>query len=174
VFQNKRNKGEVTSGTKKYGYDIVDKHYVVNTEQQENIIKFYEHFINVGADTKLSFEYFKENFPSKSYDTYKKILTDTAYIGKYKLYKKDEYIYDYIPRLMTDELFFTVQDFLSKRRKIVKNDKEAPISLFDGILKCFECGGTMSRRISYTKYGTYVSYRCWKAEKLSKQIRTAI
>lgn len=171
VFQNKRNKGEVTSGTKKYGYDIIDRHFVVNIEQQENIIKFYKYFINVGADTKLSFEYFKDNFPSKSYDTYKKILTDTAYIGKYKLYKKNEYIYNYIPRLMTDELFYTVQDLLGKRRKIVKNNKEAPISLFDGILKCSKCGGAMSRRISYTKYGNYVSYRCWKAEKLSKEPR---
>lgn len=170
VFQNKRNKGEITSGTKKYGYDIIDKHYVVNVEQQENIIKFYEYFISVGADTKLSFDYFKEHFPSKSYDSYKKMLTETAYIGKYKLYKKEEYIYDYIPRLMTDELFYTVQDLLGKRRKIVKNNKEAPISLFDGILKCAECEGLMSRRVSYTKYGTYISYRCWKSEKLSKEI----
>ena len=170
VFQNKRNKGEITSGTKKYGYDIVDRHYVVNIEQQENIIKFYEYFIRVGADTKLSFDYFKEHFPSKSYDSYKKMLTETAYIGKYKLYKKEEYIYDYIPRLMTDELFYTVQDLLGKRRKIVKNNKEAPISLFDGILKCAECEGSMSRRVSYTKYGTYISYRCWKSEKLSKEI----
>lgn len=170
VFQNKRNKGEITSGTKKYGYDIIDKHYVVNIEQQENIIKFYEYFISVGADTKLSFDYFKEHFPSKSYDSYKKMLTETAYIGKYKLYKKEEYIYDYIPRLMTDELFYTVQDLLTKRRKIVKNNKEAPISLFDGILKCAECEGAMSRRVAYTQYGTYISYRCWKSEKLSKEI----
>ncbi len=170
VFQNKRNKGEITSGTKKYGYDIVDKHYIVNIEQQENIIKFYEYFIAVGADTKLSFEYFKEHFPFKSYDAYKKMLTETSYIGKYKLYKKEEYIYNYIPALMTDELFYLVQDLLSKRRKITKNNKEAPVSLFDGILKCAECEGAMSRRICYTKYGTYVSYRCWKAEKLSKEI----
>ena len=170
VFQNKRNKGEITSGTKKYGYDIIDKHYVVNVEQQKNIIKFYEYFISVGADTKLSFDYFKDHFPSKSYDSYKKMLTETAYIGKYKLYKKEEYIYDYIPRLMTDELFYTVQDLLGKRRKIVKNNKEAPISLFDGILKCSECEGAMSRRVAYTQYGTYISYRCWKSEKLSKEI----
>lgn len=170
VFQNKRNKGEITSGTKKYGYDIIDKHFVVNIDQQENIIKFYEYFINVGADTKLSFEYFKDHFPFKSYDAYKKMLTETSYIGKYKLYKKEEYIYNYIPRLMTDELFYTVQDLLGKKRKIVKNNKEAPISLFDGILKCSECEGSMSRRISYTKYGNYISYRCWKSEKLSKEI----
>lgn len=170
VFKNKREKGEITSGTKKYGYDIVDKHFVVNTEEQNNIIKFYEYFISTGADTKLSFEYFKIHFPFKSFDTYKKVLSETAYIGKYKLYKKNEYIYNYIPRLMSDELFFYVQDLRSKKRKIVKNNQDAPISLFDGILKCAECQATMSRRISYTKYGNYVSYRCWKAEKLSKEI----
>lgn len=168
VFANKREKGEVTSGTKKYGYDIIDKHFAINKAEQENIINFYNYIIKVGADTKLSFEYFKSNFPFKSYDAYKKILTDTSYIGKYKLYKKDEYLYDYIPKLMEDNLFFTVQDLLSKKRRIVKNNKEAPITLFDGILTCNICKTKMTRSISYEKYGTYINYRCWKSSKLSK------
>lgn len=169
VFDNKRQKGEVTSGTTKYGYDIIDRKFVVNKEQQEKIIKFYKYFLSVAGDNQLGYEYYKNNFPSRSYDSYKKMLTETSYIGLYKRYRKDEYLRDYIPRLMEDELFNNVQDILNKRRKATKNYKDAPISLFDGIIKCYDCKGAMSRKISYTKYGTYVSYRCWKADKPSEE-----
>lgn len=168
VFKNKRERGEVTSGTTVYGYDILNKHFVINDEQKNKIIDFYNYFIDVAGDTILSFSYYKNNFPNKSYDAYRKMLTNTDYIGKYKRYRKDEYLENYIPRLMSDELFYTVQDLLSKKRKIVKNNKEAPITLFDGIFKCNKCGAAMSRRISYRNNKAYVSYRCWKTEKLSK------
>ena len=42
VFQNKREKGEVTSGTKKYGYDIVDKKFVINKKEAENLSRFFD------------------------------------------------------------------------------------------------------------------------------------
>ena len=37
VFKNKREKGEVTSGTPKYGYKIKDKKFVIDSEEAENI-----------------------------------------------------------------------------------------------------------------------------------------
>ncbi|MBQ8042566.1 MAG: recombinase family protein [Clostridia bacterium] len=167
VFNNKRKNGEVTSGTTKYGYDIVDKHFVINENQQAKIIDFYKYYLNVAGDTLLSFSYYKENFPNKSYDAYKKMLTETAYIGLYKIYKRDEYIENYIPPLMDNELFNAVQNVNKKKRRIVKNNKEAPITLFDGIFKCNKCGSAMSRRLSYRGNKVYVSYRCWKSEKFS-------
>lgn len=169
VFNNKREKNEVTSGSKSYGYDIVNKHYVVNEEEAQNVRNFYEYFISVAADTRKALEYFKVHFPTKSYEVYKKILTNTSYIGRYKLYRKDIFLEDYIPRIMTDELFFKVQDLLSKRRRITKNNKESPTSIFDGIIKCNECHSNMSRSIHYNKYGTYINYRCWKYLRFSKK-----
>ena len=41
VFKNKREKGEITSGTKKYGYDIVDRRYKINPSEAINIINLY-------------------------------------------------------------------------------------------------------------------------------------
>ena len=45
VFNNKREKGEATSGTKKYGYDIVNKKYVINEDEANNIIKLYKYIL---------------------------------------------------------------------------------------------------------------------------------
>lgn len=167
VFKNKRERGEVTSGTTKYGYAIVDKHFAVNPKEADNIKNFYDFYINHAGDTKITFDYFKEHFPSKSYDTYKKILTDTSYIGNYKLYRKNIYVKDYIPAILDDETFYTVQNLLKKKRRISKNHTNAPITLFDGLIRCSKCGASLSRHISYQKYGTYVSYSCWKSHKLS-------
>ena len=168
VFANKREKGEITSGTAKYGYKISNRHFVIDDGQANNIRNFYNYYIQNAGDTKTTFDYFKSHFPSKSYDTYKKILTDVAYIGKYKLYRKNIYIDDYIPAILDHNTFYTVQDLLKKKRRITKNRKEAPLTLFDGIIRCSCCGGTLSRHIAYQKYGTYISYRCWKSNKLSK------
>lgn len=170
VFKSKREHGEVTSGTTKYGYKIKDKHFIIDKVEQENIIKFYKYFLEVAGDTLLSFSYYKDNFPNKSFDAYKKMLTNTDYIGIYKRYRKNEYLKNYIPRLMNDELFYSVQNMLRKKRRIVKNNKEAPVTLFDGIFKCNKCGSAMSRRLSYRGDKVYISYRCWKTEKLSKEI----
>lgn len=169
VFKNKRERGEVTSGTTNYGYKIENKHFIVDPIEQEKIIKFYNYFLEVAGDVLQSFSYYKENFPNKSFDAYRKMLTNTNYIGLYKRYRKNEYLENYIPRLMDDKLFYSVQNILNKRRRIVKNSKEAPITLFDGIFKCNRCGGSMSRRLSYRGNKVYVSYRCWKVEKLSKE-----
>ena len=169
VFASKREKGEITSGTLKYGYSISNKHFIINEEQAQNIKKFYTFYIKNAGDTQSTFEYFKQHFPYKSYDTYKKILTDSSYIGKYKLYKKNVYLDNYIPAILDKDIFYTVQDLLKKKRRISKNKKEIPFTIFDGIVKCASCGGSLSRHISYQKYGTYISYRCWKSNKLSKQ-----
>lgn len=169
VFDNKREKGEVTSGTRPFGYDIKDHKFVINEKEANKVVEFYKYFISVAGDTELSYNYFKEHFPHKSYDAYKKCIKNTNYIGKYKRYRKNEYIDNYIPRIMDDDLFFQVQNLLSKRRRIVKNNKEAPITLFDGLLSCAKCGSAMSRQITYRGDKTYISYKCWKIYKLSSK-----
>lgn len=63
VFKNKREKGEVTSGTKKYGYDIIDKRFVVNELESENIRNLYKYNVSVNGDLKLTYSYFIKNFP---------------------------------------------------------------------------------------------------------------
>lgn len=65
VFDNKRKKGEVTSGTKKYGYNIIDKKYVINEEEADKINKLYDYFINENGNIAKTYRYFIKEFPRK-------------------------------------------------------------------------------------------------------------
>lgn len=65
VFKNKREKGEVTSGSKKYGYDIVNKKFKINQSEAENIKNLYNYFIEVNGNVKETYSYFINHFPRK-------------------------------------------------------------------------------------------------------------
>lgn len=144
VFANKREKGEITSGTKKYGYDIINKHYVVNQEESENIINLYKYFLKVNGNVAQTYKYFIEHFSGKGRDALYKYLRETSYIGKYKLYRKDIYLDDYIPRIMDDELFYSVQNILKKGEK--KSSKTIIPSIYTGLIYCDTCNCRMCKK----------------------------
>lgn len=144
VFKNKREKGEVTSGSKKYGYDIINKHYVINEQEANNIIDLYKYFIKVNGNMQETYSYFISHFTGKGQDALYIYLRETSYIGKYKLYRKNEYIENYIPRIMPDELFNQVQNLLKKVEK--KNTRSKVESIFAGIIYCNICGARMPKK----------------------------
>ncbi len=157
VFNNKREKGEVTSGTKKYGYDIKDKKYVINESQSQNIRNLYEYFISVNGNLKLTYTYFIQHFAGKGRDAMDKYLRDTAYIGKYKLYRKDIYIDNYIPAIVDLELWNKVQSLLKKKTVTRSNTYE---DIFSGLLYCSECGWRQSKKVDYRCKNIVVRYIC--------------
>lgn len=156
VFENKREKGEVTSGSKKYGYDIINKKLEINKEEAENILNLYQYFVKVNGDMKETYSYFITHFKNKGYDALHMYLRDTAYIGKYKLYRKNKYIDDYCPRIITDELFFKVQSLLKKKERSTNNIK----SLFSGLLYCSKCGNRLTKKVDYRVKNIVIRYSC--------------
>lgn len=156
VFQNKREKGEITSGTKKYGYDIVDKHYIINEEQAQNIRNLYNEFINNNGNLKQTYKYFIQHFENKGYDAMSNYLKETAYIGKYKLYRKDIYIEDYIPPILDIDTWQQVQNL---RKKKTVERKSFP-DLFSGLLYCKECGNRLAKKVDYRVKNIVVRYCC--------------
>ena len=163
VFQNKREKGEVTSGTKKYGYDIVDKKFQINQTEAKNIVNLYKYFIYVNGNVQETYKYFIEHFRGKGQDTLYKYLRDTSYIGKYKLYRKDIYLDNYIPRIMSDELFNSVQRLLAKKEKTTKKTKS--ISLFSGIIYCNVCKNRMCKKQDNRVKKRIIRYCCDSASR---------
>lgn len=161
VFNNKRTKGEVTSGTKKYGYDIVNKHYVINEEEAQNIKSLYDFFIEHNGNMKEAYSYFINHFPNKSLDALKRYLRNTEFIGKYKLYRKNIYIDNYIPAIIDVELFNKVQSLIKKTGNITKSNKT---TLFDGLLYCNTCKNKITKRIDNRVSNTvrYSCYHSWK------------
>lgn len=157
VFKNKRENGEVTSGTKKYGYDIIDKKFVKNEEEAQNIINLYKYFLNSGGNYKETYKYYISHFTTGQ-DALYKYLRDTSYIGKYKLYRKNEYIYNYCPKIMDDNLFYSVQNLLQKKEKISK--RTTSISLFSKLIYCNECHCIMCKKQDNRVKNRLIRYSC--------------
>lgn len=159
VFQNKREKGEVTSGTKKYGYDIVNKRYVINQIEAENLIALYKYCVSTNGDIPKIYSYFVQHFPNKGYDALYKYLRDTSYIGKYKLYRKDIYIDNYVPKIIDDNLFYAVQRLLQKKqRNVIATNNNT--SLFSGLIYCSNCGKRMAKKQDNRVSSRLIRYCC--------------
>ena len=157
VFQNKREKGEVTSGTKKYGYNIVNRKFEINPSEAENIVNLYKHFVDVNGNMKKTYEYFIQHFEGKGYDALANYLSDTAYIGKYKLYRKDIYLENYIPAIVDLELWNTVQNLKTKKTITKKNDID---DIFSGLVYCNCCKCRLCKKIDNRTKNRLVRYVC--------------
>lgn len=162
VFDNKRKKGEVTSGTKKYGYDIIDKKYVVNEEEAQNIKNLFNYFINVNGSIPLTYSYFIEHFKNKGYDAMKNYLRETAYIGKYKLYRKNTFIDNYIPPILDINTWNKAQNLLVKKQRFQINTSKQT-ALFSGILYCFKCKARLHKKQDNRVKSKLMRYGCTKA-----------
>ena len=157
VFQNKREKGEVTSGTKKYGYDIVNRKFEINPPEAENIVNLYKYFVDVNGNMKKTYEYFIQHFEGKGYDALSNYLSDSAYIGKYKLYRKDIYLENYIPAIVDLELWNTVQNLKTKKTITKKNDID---DIFSGLVYCNCCKCRLCKKIDNRTKNRLVRYVC--------------
>ena len=169
IFNNKREKGEVTSGAKKYGYDIVDKKFVINPSEAKNIVNLYKFFIDVNGDMKETYKYFIQHFKGKGYDALSNYLKDTAYIGKYKLYRKDVYIDNYIPDIISKDLWNKVQDLRIKKTVSKNNPVE---SIFSGLIYCSNCNCRMCKKVDNRVKQKLVRYVCDNVYRYKKNSET--
>lgn len=163
IFEGKRKRGEVTSGTKKYGYDIINKHYEINQSEAQNIVNLYNYFISVNGNISETYKYFIKHFEGKGYDALRNYLRDTSFIGKYKLYRKDIYIDNYIPRIMDDDLFYAVQRLLIKKEKTTSKTKNP--SMFSGLVFCASCETRMIKKQDNRCKIKLIRYCCNNASK---------
>lgn len=158
IFKSKRDRGEITSGSKKYGYDISNRHYVINKTEAQNIINLYNYFINCNGDIQKTYKYFIHNFSGKGHDAMINYLKDTAYIGKYKLYRKNEYLDNYIPRIMEDNLFYKVQNLFTKKQNHTSENKTA---IFAGLIYCSTCKNKMIKKQDNRVKSKLIRYSCY-------------
>lgn len=157
VFQNKREKGEVTSGTKKYGYNIVNRKFEINPSEAENIVNLYTYFVNANGNMQKTYKYFINHFHGKGYDALQNYLTDTSYIGKYKLYRKDIYLDNYIPAIVDMKLWNQVQNL--KNKKTIS--RGSPIlDAFSGLISCYNCKCRMCKKVDNRCKNKIVRYVC--------------
>lgn len=151
---------EVMSGSKIYGYDIVDKHYVINQEEAFNIRKLYEMYLNTGSINKCA-KWWQSNIKNELINTIRDRLFNIKYNGKF-LYKDVIYT-DYIPQIIDDNTFNRVQELLKINYKSYPNkSNEGKYYIFSGLAYCANCG----RRLNGSTYKSgSKAYRCSRKEQ---------
>lgn len=182
AFEQKRRNGEWT-GAVRLGYLNVQldrekrlrKDIIIDPERSHLIYKMFEIYATGNHSletirtevTKLGLKTLKGNKLSKS--GVQNILKDSFYCGIAISKKYGSFAHKY-PHLITKELFNKCQQVCDKRKqipsKMLSND-----FIFKGLLKCQNCGCSMSPEIKTKKSGlTYTYYSCTNAKGVCKRV----
>lgn len=182
AFEQKRRNGEWT-GAVRLGYlnvqlDIekrLRKDIIIDVERGFLILKMFELYATDQYSleairneiTKLGLRTLKGNILSKS--GIENILKDSFYCGIAISKKYGSYSHKY-PRLITKELFDKCQQVRNKRNvnphKTLSKD-----FIFKGLLKCQNCGCSMSAETKTKPSGlTFTYYSCTNAKGICKRV----
>lgn len=131
VFKNKLEKGEVISGKKILGYDIVDKHYVINEKEAEIVRYVFEEYPKCVSHSLLS-----KNISDK-FDTYvsafvvKGILERKLYTGSYTNHGVE--YKNFAPAIIDIDTFEEMQKTIKKNARRYSTRQ---IHIFSNLIKC--------------------------------------
>ena len=171
VFANNRAEGRVVSGACPFGYKIENKRYVIDEEKAERVRDIFDHFTKQGSTMKTVL-YYRDKYNYKiSYNSIKKYLKNTAYIGEYRT-EKGELIENYTPAIIDRDTFDYAQILLSKNLKQTRSKNDPTEFVLTGLLVCNTCGAKFARNCKIkrnTKGGItqYYYYRCYRVAALN-------
>ena len=165
VFANNRAEGRVVSGSCPFGYKIVDKKYVPDEENAKRIREMFDIVIKTGAISK-TLEWYRQTYGKLSYNSMRKYLTNTAYIGQYKT-EKGELLENYTPAIIDEDTFNLVQRMVKRNVKRSKSRTPQQNYIFSGLIGCNRCNANYTRTTSYKELSNgivaeYQYYRCYK------------
>ena len=171
--------GEVYSTTHFYGYDIIDKKFIVNEEQAEVVKRIFQMALDGLGYIKITEVLNKEGIKSPtgikwSYHSVERILKEDTYTGKLTLQKTyrseikkrelnkgelKKYVIENDHEAIIDVgTFNKVQELIrSRRSKPTKENKGNDI--FKGFIRCSVCGACFQRKKRYG-YDLY-DWACW-------------
>jgi DNA invertase Pin-like site-specific DNA recombinase len=155
VFDYKVKNGQPISGAVPYGYKIatVDgTKRVVKDEATRPIVEdIFDYFLTHQSIHK-TVVYINDKYNLKRcYETYSKLLKKEFYYGSYR--GNDNFAEPYIDR----DTFDRIQDILKSNIRV---KKRSFTYLFTGLVKCVECGRTMTGFETTYKNKHYFYYRC--------------
>lgn len=157
VHESKLMRNEPISGKVPFGYKIENKHLVVVPEDAEKVRDIFEHYIALRSVRALR-AYTMETYGLTYGQTgLAQLLRNERYIGH--AHGKD----DFCPAILSEEVFYKVQEILQVRAERLNLSRTDRIYLFTGIVFCAECGNRLS---SHTVGRKYIYYRCTRYEKL--------
>lgn len=136
VFEGKKQRKEIITGNLPLGIKAENGHAV--PDENAPVIEYiYNHYLG-GGSMRSAMTVVHEKFGLVlNYYKVKKVLTNRTYIGE--LYG----IPDYLPAIIPHDIFFRVQDLISRNNKPAISGR---IYLFSGLIRCPECGKTLGGR----------------------------
>lgn len=182
AFEQKRRNGEWT-GPVRLGYLNVSldaekrlrKDIIIDPERGHLVQKMFELYAtgNYSLETirakiaELGLRTLKGNKLSKS--GVENILKDSFYCGTASSKKYGNYAHKY-PRLITRELFNKCQEIRQKRKKTPYKASSKDF-IFKGLLKCQNCGCTMTPEVKVKPSGkVFTYYSCTNAKRICKRV----
>lgn len=156
VFDNKVKRGEVISGKVPLGYRIEGKRLAIDPQTASIVQDIFRQYTVIRSVRALREYIMNTHGLVYSHAGVRAMLDNERYIGR--AHGQD----DFCPPLIPPEQFQQVQELLSQRaqRNLARSDR---VYLFTGLVRCAECGNSLSAHVVGQKY-TY--YRCTKYEKL--------
>lgn len=186
--KNKAHKIEFNGGTAPLGFDIIDKHYVIN-EKEANIVKLIFTMYTTGYGLlDIAAKLNSEGYTTKKGNKFGKnsiyeILSNEKYIGTYIFNKgyrhnrhtqrDDTIMYENVlPQIIDKEVFEMVKE-IRKQNDVTSGKHSAKkVYLLSGLIVCGKCGTNYCGRTS-TKVKNGISYKtgyycCGNRNKLGK------
>ena len=134
VFEGKRERKEVVSGNLPLGFQCENKHAVPDGNMPA--VKFLFQYVHDGGSMRSAQAAVYEKYGlSLTFGQVKQALMNRTYIGE--MYG----IPDYLPAEIAHDVFFRVQDILSRNAKPPISGR---IYIFAGLIRCPSCGHSMA------------------------------
>ena len=174
VFELKRRNGEWTNKVR-LGYLRFNKDIIIDPERGHLIQKIFEMYATDQHSletirqkiTKLGLRSIKGNKLTKS--SIENILKDSFFCGTAISHKYGSFLHKY-PKLISRELFDKCKEIRSKRKKLPYKSHSKDF-IFKGLLKCPNCGCSMSPEQHKKSSGKiYNLYSCTNAKGICKKV----
>ena len=159
-----------TGGTIPLGFKLApDKHFIIDEETAPVVQRIFEmyasgHTVVEICDTMNAQQIHTARGGTFNKNSLRKMLQNKRYIGVYT-YKGTE-TPDGMPRIISDDLFYKVQEIMSKNKKAPARSKAKQEYLLTTKLFCGKCGEMMTGIKGNSHTGaTYYYYKCNGAKR---------
>lgn len=159
-----------TGGNIALGFKVAsDKHFVIDEESAPIVVQIFEMYASGQTVTRICETLNDRQIKTSrgalfNKNSLRKILQNKRYIGIYT-YKNNE-IPDGMPRIISDDLFYRVQEIMSKNKKAPARTKAKQEYLLTTKLFCGKCHEMMTgiKGTSHT-HTPYYYYKCNNAKQ---------
>ena len=175
-------KGYTVGGPGNYGYDVIDRKYVINPEEGIVVDLVFEMFLNGSSYSQIKNELSNKGYKSRtdkrfSDSTINSILTNKRNCGisiwnsHEKRKKRDRVLKELFDEVVSNDVvlepiiskekFNRVQEVMSSRKIGTKGGRNTSYML-TGLIKCSECGSSMTgnSQISGRNKTKHSTYQC--------------